>query len=109
MITRDRDTPYPFAVTLERVKPPSRKRRQFTNILGFLDGGQHRAKLCRMLPRNAAHLITSPEPLKVPVAKAGDAHGATYAITVHVSIDINVRPRSRLRPRSPGGNSAAVG
>ncbi len=90
MITCNREAPYAFAVTLERVKPPSRKRRKFTNILGFLDGGQHRAKLCRMLPRDTAHLITSPEPFKVPVAKADDAHRATYAITVHVSIDIAV-------------------
>jgi hypothetical protein len=41
-----------------------------------------------MLPRDTTHLITSPEPFKVPVTKADDAHRATYAITVHVSIDI---------------------
>jgi hypothetical protein len=40
MITCNREAPYAFAVTLERVKPPSRKRRQFTNILGFLDASE---------------------------------------------------------------------
>src|SRR3974377_1456535 len=88
MITCDREAPYTFAVAFERVKPPSRKRRQFSNILSLLDGGKHRAKLFCMLPCDTAHLITSPEPLEVPVAKAGNAHCATYAITVHVSIDI---------------------
>src|SRR5215813_412871 len=103
MIARDREAPCAFAVALERVKPPSRKRRQLTDILGFLDGGQHCAKLCRMLPRNTAHLITSPEPLQVPVAKTDDAHCATYAMTVQVSIDIDLTsppaPARSLRHR----------
>src|SRR6266849_5496608 len=98
MITCDREAPCALAVTLERVKPPSWKRRQFGNSLGFLDGGQHRTKLCRILPRDTAHLITSPEPLKVPVAKADDAHCRTYAITVHVSIDIE--PHIASGPRA---------
>ena len=74
MIAREFQAPNAPSIALEGMKAPAWDRIQFRNILGFLDGSQHRAQLSLMLSRNSARLVMPTESLDLPVSETDDAH-----------------------------------